>query len=216
MKGMFISNQIVRIGHRFLGNSLIYDFFQSAVGSSKNIRALTRSAVTSQFDFVLDLGCGTGRAIQELPTDSKYLGIDLSEKYIEKAQKLKNGSNIQLLQGDIVSTTWLDKVDTDRQVSSLAWGLYHHLSDDHLFKLFENLKNVLQPGSILNSMDPVILEDSTTTAKWVAKNDRGKFLREPERLLEIFDNFGFDADFEVKRNAIRIPVDLLIVKATRR
>jgi SAM-dependent methyltransferase len=211
-----MSKHLIRIGHRLLDNSVIYDLFQNAVGSSQNIQNLTKSALTSNFSYVLDLGCGTGRAISQLAHNSNYIGIDLSQKYLEKAEKINSSSNIQLVKSDVVSKSWLDKISLDNEFSGLAWGLYHHLSDYQLFSLLENMQSVLKSGSILNSMDPVIVESSTKGAIWVAKNDRGKYLREPEELKEILNQHGFDVEYEIRRNAIRIPVDLLLARAIKR
>jgi hypothetical protein len=80
--------------------------------------------------------------------------------------------------------------------------------------MLENLSKIMKTGSVLNSMDPTVVSDTTRVAEWVARNDRGKFLREPAALVEILDSHGFETQFNISKNAIRIPVDLILIRAT--
>ena len=205
-----MSTSMVRIGHSLLRVSLFYDAFQSLVGSSSNISRLTKAALNNGNSFVLDLGCGTGRAISHL----KNVGVDLSEKYIKKSKSKKSNSSITLINDDVTSKSWLKTIVNNEASSALAWGLYHHLPDYELNLMLQNLSETLKTGSVLNSMDPTIVNDTTRVAKWVAKNDRGKYLRDPDSMVRIIESHGFETEFDISKNAIRIPVDLLLIRAT--
>jgi ubiquinone/menaquinone biosynthesis C-methylase UbiE len=84
-----MTNPIVSVAHKFLSLPLAYDLFQRAVGSAKYIENLTVKTLAMESNFVLDLGCGTGRAISKLHDQSSYLGMDLSSNIFEKLRKLK-------------------------------------------------------------------------------------------------------------------------------
>ena len=209
-----MSTSMVRIGHSLLRVSLFYDAFQSLVGSSSNISSLTKAALNNENSFVVDLGCGTGRAISHLKNDTVYVGVDLSEKYIKKSESKKSNSTITLINDDVTSKSWLKTIVNNEASNALAWGLYHHLPDYELNLMLQNLSETLKTGSVLNSMDPTIVNDSTRVAKWVAKNDRGKYLRDPDSMVRILESHGFETEFDISKNAIRIPVDLLLIRAT--
>jgi hypothetical protein len=77
------------------------------------------------------------------------------------------------------------------------------------------VSSVLEAGSKIVSLDPVIDIKSTNLAKWFAKNDRGPYIREPIVYEEIFNKNGFSVAFEITRNSFRIPYDLLLITATK-
>ena len=53
---------------------------------------------------VLDVGCGTGRIIQELsPIVKEYVGIDIDKGYLESARKIAEGfRNVKILELDVM------------------------------------------------------------------------------------------------------------------
>jgi predicted TPR repeat methyltransferase len=206
-----MTNLIVSIGHKLLENPLVYDTYQNCVGSVKYRKSLVASKTFKEFNNFLDIGCGTASTVEILQETAKYVGIDISVKYLEKARKRKN--NITLLQGNVAESNWTNFVEFKEPVMCIALGIYHHLSDSDLDSMLINCKSVLPKGSQIFSMDPVITPQTTKLACWFAENDRGKFVRTPKELENIFNSHGFSLEFQIKTNQMRIPLDSVEVTA---
>ena len=210
-----MTNPVVSLAHKFLSLPLAYDLFQRAVGSAKYIENLTVKTLAKESNFVLDLGCGTGRAISKLHDQSSYLGMDLSSDYILKAKKVETAANVTLITDSVSGNSWLKHVNTEIPVTGIARGLYHHLPDYDLNKMLENLSKRVIVGSTINSMDPVVMKDSSTLASWVARNDRGKFLRSPNEMQKVMLQHGFSLEFAIEKRVIRLPVDVMVAQAVK-
>jgi len=209
-------NVIVKAGHKVLAVPICYDMFQTAVGSVK-FRSNFVSDNISKFKMenVLDLGCGTASTANLLPKDVNYIGLDTSLKYLEKARTRTADRQSKLIHTDIASSQWTNISGKLDNALGLALGIYHHIDDNQLKDTITNLSNVLQPGSKIVSLDPVIDTKTTKLAHWFARNDRGRFIRDPDQYTEVFNRNGFSVKYEITRNSFRIPYDLLLITATK-
>ncbi len=74
---------------------------------------------------VLDLGCGNGRLIEELPTNCSYLGVDNSEQLLEIAKnKYGQRNNVKFLNVDFLDLEKLHQGSFD-YIFSVA--VLHHI-----------------------------------------------------------------------------------------
>jgi cyclopropane fatty-acyl-phospholipid synthase-like methyltransferase len=150
-----------------------------------------------------------------LPKGVNYIGLDTSLKYLEKARTRTEDRQSKLIHTDIASNEWTNESGKLDNALGLALGIYHHIDDNQLEDTISNLSNVLQPGSKIVSLDPVIDTKTTKLANWFARNDRGQFIRDPDQYTEIFNRNGFSVKYEITRNSFRIPYDLLLITATK-
>jgi SAM-dependent methyltransferase len=206
-----MGNPLVRLAHRALENGICYDFFQSAVGATKTRSFLIDAiAVWENPKHVVDLGCGTGFCITKLTYTDTYLGIDYSTKYLDIAKRIPTPMQTQFLQADLGDPFWSLGIEFTEPQVVMAMGLFHHLSDPQMSNLFGALRELLPVGSSLVSIDPVITSSTSRIGRWVASNDRGKFIRSPEELKSIAGRVGFACELRVFQNQIRIPADTLV------
>jgi len=209
-------NTIVKMGHKILALPICYDLFQTAVGSVK-FRSNLVSENVSKFNMqnVLDLGCGTASTANLLPKNVKYIGLDTSQKYLDKAGKRIADRDSKLILTDIADTSWTHTSGELDTTLGLALGIYHHINDEQLEDTIANVGCVLKKGSKIVSLDPAIDSKTTKVANWFARNDRGPYIREPELYEEVFSRYGFSVKFEITRNSFRIPYDLILITATK-
>jgi len=209
-------NRIVKAGHKILALPICYDLFQSAVGSVKfRSNFVSENVSKFQLENVLDLGCGTASTSRLLPEKVKYIGLDTSSKYLEKAGKRLANRDSKLILTDIADSKWTHSAGSLNFALGLALGIYHHINDKQLEETIHNVASVLEPGSKIVSLDPIVDSKTTKLAHWFAKNDRGQFIREPGIYEEMFNKYGFSVKYEITRNSFRIPYDLILITATK-
>jgi SAM-dependent methyltransferase len=201
------------MGHKLLRFQFFYDLYQLLVGGVAYRNRLIRRIYSPEVLTLVDLGCGTGAIIPLLDSSTKYIGIDTSDEYLKKA-KLRGG-NCQLLLGDVSEKTWTNGLALSSNTVATALGLFHHLDDESLMGLLSNCSEILPVGGLLVSVDPVIVRDSSTVARWFANNDRGKVIRSPEELNFLLRKFGFETQIATFKNQVRIPLDTIEITSTR-
>ena len=206
-----MNNPIIQVGYKLLEHQIVYDSYQTCVGSVSYRRRLVKGIV-GRYESFLDIGCGTASTVDLLPSTSDYLGIDISQKYLEKARSRRPG--IKVIHGDISSNEWLSSINLTAATMCIALGIYHHLDDLQLNLMLDNCVSILPRGSQLFSMDPVITATTNKVAIWFAENDRGKFVRTPQKLEPFFTSRGLKVEMLIKTNEMTIPLDTLEVTAT--
>jgi SAM-dependent methyltransferase len=205
-------NFLIPIAHQLLKSDLVYDAYQTCVGSVKYRKRIIENLVTSETLSFLDIGCGTASTLELLPSDARYVGVDFSASYLERANRKRSG--LQLLLADVSKETWTKSVFFKDPTICIAMGIFHHLDDDALDLSLQNCLSVLPKGSKIISMDPIITDFSSRGARWFAENDRGKFVRTSQQLEKIFLRNGVTASIHIKRNQMRIPLDTVEISIT--
>ena len=197
--------------------SACYDFFQSVVGSTAYIhRVLGKTFSDPEIRNVIDLGCGTGSKTPFLNSKMKYVGVDISEEYISRAKRRKSDADRTYVVSDLSVPGWLKPSEFKEPPIVVAMGIFHHLNDEQMASLLLQLQKNIPTGSKITSLDPTITSNSSKTAAFLAKQDRGKFLRTSEELESMLDDFGFSVNIEEHKNQLRIPYDTLLMNSTKR
>jgi predicted TPR repeat methyltransferase len=160
----------------------------------------------------MDIGCGTASTADLLPNSATYVGIDITEKYLHKARRRR--PYVSLIQGDVSKKDWITSVSLVDPTMCIALGIFHHLNDYQLNAMLENCLSVLPSGSEIFSMDPVIVPNSSRSARWFADNDRGKFVRSPEEIDRFLTSKGLQVVMSTRSNEMKIPLDTLEITST--
>ena len=88
---------------------------------------------------ILDLGCGSGRWGKILALQCKeYIGIDFSDKMLEKARKSANYENVSF-----ICQPSQDYFVDDKYDLILMIGLITYLNDEDIFKISNNCRKML-------------------------------------------------------------------------
>jgi O-methyltransferase involved in polyketide biosynthesis len=141
-----------------------------------------------------------------------YHGIDISEKYLQRARTKRPGLNLFL--GDVSKSDWTQSLNLKEPTTCIALGIFHHLSDLELNSMLKYCLKVLPKGSKIFSMDPVITETSSRGAKWFAENDRGKYVRSIAQLEQVFGVNNLNPTINVEKKKMRIPLDTVEILIT--
>src|SRR5215471_19595230 len=158
-------------------------------------------------DKVLDIGCGPGDMLASLP-GVHYLGIDISEKYIEAAKKRFRAKG-RFSCGDVGTATVEQEKGTFHLV--LATGVLHHLDDQRAGRLFELARLALRPGGRLITYDGCYVPEQSRIAAWVLSKDRGKFVRTRDEYLRLASRYFSKVEPHLRHDLLRIPYTHLIM-----
>ena len=192
---------------KLLDYRLVYDTFQTCVGSYSYRNKVIASSLTASTNKILDLGCGTGMTIPRISESISYTGIELSKVYAEYASRRR--INLEIKIGNVADPANYLNLELGKSDVIFALGLFHHLDDKTLNLMFENLATVLQKGAKLISIDPYVDEKTTKFAAFVARNDRGQFLRSEESISKLVAKQGLHFNYSVDRKVLNIPADIL-------
>jgi len=191
---------------QILTNNLIYDLLQKIAGTDRVMKY-----VLQPFSFenktILDIGCGTGTILKYLPENCKYLGYDYNSKYIQFAvRNWSKRKDVSFKEVDIY-----EKLDFDMKFDFLfAIGVLHHINDEGVANLFETAKRHMDANSVLVTVDPTIVTETNSIARFLIRQDRGKAIRSPDELISLLIKYFLTIDFKVEHHLRSIPYTQLI------
>jgi len=181
---------------RMLSVPWIYEQFQNLTGAVQARRWMAEKYWRLKAgEKVIDIGCGPGVIFNSLPQGVTYIGFDISETYIKKAQELY-GSQATFL----VSTAGelLKKPDARFNNADLVLcnGLLHHLSDEESLDVLRFAHSVLEPGGRLVCEEPSFLIKQRWLSRFVMNLDRGNYVRQErawkELIGQVFQSYTTD------------------------
>lgn len=205
-------SQITRGIRSILSRPRIYDLFLTLVGSHK----LRRRVVRDYFDCsagmrLFDFGCGTANILRHLPADIEYMGIDLSQNYIDKARELwgDRGRFQCVSVSDIFPENfgYFDRV--------LGFGLLHHLEDEEAGRFFELAYSVLKPGGMVITIDPCYVDRQRPVARYMIDRDRGRNVRDCNGYRVIAERTFPGIESNVLEDGLRIPYNHHIMRCRK-
>jgi len=164
----------------------IYRFFQSFLANKKDnfYNILTDYLKKNYQNYsIIDIGCGDAKIASFFDDSTKYVGFDISKKYIESAKK--NFPHFEFHNSDI---TKIKNLPFTNSVFLLI-GVIHHISDKDAKNFITFLKSI--EGSTIICIDPVKIKKQHPIAKLFIKLDRGEFIRTKSEYEKIFVNFTF-------------------------
>ena len=116
------------------------------------IQIITKENTVIEKSSILELGCGTGNFIEFLSTQgtASYVGIDISEKMIDRAKqkllKLNSSSNISLYAKSAEDFIEEIKLKNKKFDVIFSFSFLHHLFDPKRF--LHSIEGILTPGGV--------------------------------------------------------------------
>jgi len=158
---------------------------------------------------LLDIGCGTGVLLDDLPSGIVYVGVDLNDAYIESARRRYGG------RGEFFTARAGDAFAGGRSDFDLvvAMALLHHLEDDEAHRLLDSVSRLLRPGGAFVAIDPTLHERQAVTARVLVSLDRGRRVRSPQGYRALIETHFPDIEERVLTDLLPIPYSHYVVKA---
>ncbi len=158
---------------------------------------------------ILDVGCGYGDLSNHLP-DVKYVGVDLNERFIAFANR-HHPTNGEFVLGNVneLSIGSLGRFD-----AAVAIGVLHHLADSDATSMLRALSEMLVPSGRFVAAEPVWEPTQRTTARVLAALDRGRFVREQLRYVELLSPWFPHIECEIRHDLFWFPYTHCMITAT--
>ncbi len=157
---------------------------------------------------MLDIGCGTAEILKFLPADWSYEGFDASPDYIECAKRRFGRRGLLRVQR-LEEVKEFPRHDFDLV---LAMGMLHHLDDVQAHELFNLAASALRKGGVLITLDPCLLADQSSLARWLILQDRGRNVRRPEVYRALATSHFSRVRAEVRHDLLFVPYTHLIMQ----
>jgi SAM-dependent methyltransferase len=203
-------SQITTGVRSILSRPAVYELWSRAVGGKRGRSTLIREHVRpAPGARVLDLGCGPGELLEFLPRDIGYVGIDISEEYIERARE-RFGGRAEFHVGDAT----LMARDLGSFDLVLAFGVLHHLDDEQSRGLFAVARSVLHDGGRAVTVDPVYDAGQSPLARAVIARDRGQHVRRQDAYARLAETSFARVATTVRSDLLRIPYTHCIIECS--
>jgi SAM-dependent methyltransferase len=172
---------------RLLGTPFVYDRIRPLIVGGIDMSPVYGRLEARPDDVILDIGCGTGAALQHIPSFSRYLGIDTDPVAIDAARR-RHGSR----KGVAFECRECRKEDLERLAPTLVIlaGLLHHVSDADAISLLEMIRDAKSVRRAV-SLEIVYLPG---VEHWISNAiaflDRGRFCRTRQGYLDLLKRAG--------------------------
>jgi len=187
----------------------VFRLFKRLVLPAANQRRFLRDVVgIREGQRVLDIGCGLGDVLEQLPP-VEYHGFDASEAYIEAA-RMRYGSRGRFTCAR-VSRYSLGELERRCDVA-MANGVLHHLDDAEAISLLEVAVAALKPGGRLVTIDPCFAAGQNPIARFIISRDRGRHVRSEAEWLRLARRVGPGVRSQLKHDLLRIPYTHIVLE----
>lgn len=204
-----ISNLDLR---RIFGIPFIYDAFQNFIGANSLKKMMIQLHIDPCCNArILEIGCGPGKNIEYLPHSIEYVGCDQSSKYIQSAKRNYG----EIGQFHCMSVADINKIDDHKFDIILSIGVLHHLSDELILELCQEMKGVLKEGGYFLALEPCWTETQSWINRKIMSYDRGEYIRNINQYCKLLDIcFKQCEGKEIQtRGVIIYPTSACVIKA---
>jgi SAM-dependent methyltransferase len=156
--------------HALVSRPVVYSVCQRTIGAGQVTQRIAEY-VPSGYSRALDIGSGRGYAGRMWPREADYIPLD-----IDRAMLRAGGCRLAVQS----EATELPLVDNSIDMV-LCKQVSHHISEEHLDRLFAEIQRVLRPDGRLLFMDAVRTDRAVSNLLW--RYDRGAHPRPESDLL---------------------------------
>jgi SAM-dependent methyltransferase len=174
-----------RLYQRTLGHPLVYNRLRPWVIGGLDMAPVYRALEAASDDVIVDVGSGTGDALEYLDQFRTYHGFDIDEAAVSYARRRAGNRNGVTYHARVVTREDLAAIQPTLLILA---GLLHHMNDEEAIAL-------LSLGASLPRLRRLVTQDvvylpGEPVSNLLARLDRGKFVRNQEGYLALVARAG--------------------------
>jgi SAM-dependent methyltransferase len=196
---------------KLLESPQVYNLFQRFVGGNKGRQVfIAKYILPRKPNRVLEVGCGPGTNCRSFPDGTAYVGCDCDNGYIAYAKK-QFGKRAEFYAVPVGQLRQLGVPPFDMII---ALSVLHHLNDEEVLTLSDEVHDLLKPGGLFITADPCFMTGQSKLERFITSCDRGKFVRFPEDCMKLLGKRFPRVTWETMRSRLpRIPCTGVIMIA---
>ncbi|MDR1789709.1 MAG: methyltransferase domain-containing protein [Opitutaceae bacterium] len=191
--------------HSLLKLPSVYTLFQELCGAHAWRRKFIREVIRPRpGDKIVDVGCGPAQMLAWLPAECAYVGLDISEAYIESAKR-KYGARGVFLVGNTATMKEICVRGGGGADVVFCAGVLHHLDDAEVRGVLQFAHRQLVAGGRFCALEAAWLPGQSRLSRWMVGQDRGKNIRTPDEYRALAEQVFPSVHIIPDLHPLRIP-----------
>ncbi len=175
------------IYQKILGIPFVYDKVRPALLGGLDLGPFYDQVPATNEDTILDIGCGTGNALDYLDRVASYVGFDTDPLAIDAARRKWKAADYARFSVGECQPSHVRQIEPTRV---LLCGVLHHLPDDVAIPLLRSAAESRRFAT-LHTLDVAYFDGARHfVANRLAAMDRGKFVRRPDEYTQLVARAG--------------------------
>lgn len=175
------------IYRRILGHPFVYDQIRPRVVGGIDMGPLYELIPAAGRGAILDVGCGTGDALNHLTAFDRYLGIDTDPIAIEAAKKRWGRDPRVRFECRVVDARDVAEIEPSAVILS---GVLHHLTNDEAVSILRMA--TASPRLACVVTNDIVFLPGMLFNNVLAMMDRGRYCRTPDAYAALARDAGLD------------------------
>lgn len=198
---------------KILMSAGLFECFQRLIGSHyANKWVADRFWKLQDHQKMIDIGCGTGTVMRHVLANVQFVGLDVDENYIRRAQE-RYGQR-----GVFVTGTTEDYFDDPRFANAdlvTVNSTLHHLDDHEVLNVLQFARKNLKNAGRLVCSEPCFLAHHGKFSQWIMNKDRGRNIRNENEWKTIIGKIFPSFTTTITTNLWRLPYTYIIIEAQK-
>ncbi|SMP72082.1 Methyltransferase domain-containing protein [Desulfonatronum zhilinae] len=190
----------------------VYSFCMDLLGGKRGGQIFVDTCIRPQSGMsILDIGCGPAAILGYLPEGVEYVGVDVSQQYIDAATRQHGG------RGRFFCMSVDDLSENDFGVFDLVLGtgVLHHLDDAQARSFFSLAGRMLHTEGRCLTLDPCLNKGQHCIARVLIHLDRGRNVRTAQEYAALASASFSDVSQTLRHDLLRVPYTHLIMECRK-